>query len=63
MLEHGVRISVYNMHIFFACTLEKCNFLIYAVRNYHKQSNQIIYVFNCQIFTSAIKLSLIHDCS
>jgi hypothetical protein len=37
----------------------KDNSMIYVVSNYHKKSNQIIYVRNCQIFTSAIKLSLI----
>jgi hypothetical protein len=40
MFEHGVRISYY-MHIF-CMRIEKGNFLIYDVRNYHKY--QIIYV-------------------
>jgi hypothetical protein len=46
MLEHEVRISVCCMHIFLHAHW-KGNFLIYVVRNYHK--NQIIYVIKCQI--------------
>jgi hypothetical protein len=61
MLEHGVRISVYCMHIFLH-THWKDNSLIYDIRNYHRNSNQIIYVRKCQICTSAIKLSLIPAC-
>jgi hypothetical protein len=41
MLEHGVSISVYCMHIF-CMQIGKGNFLIYVVHNYHKKSNQII---------------------
>jgi hypothetical protein len=55
MLEHGVRISVCCMHIFLHAHW-KGSSLIYDVRNYHKKSN---YVRKWQIFTAAIKPSLI----
>jgi hypothetical protein len=47
------------LHAYFLHAHWKDNFLIYAVCNYHKKSNQITYVCKCQIFTSAIKLSLV----
>jgi hypothetical protein len=56
MLEHGVRISVCCMHIF---CMHIGKAIPYDVRNYHKKSNRITYVRKCQIFTSAIKQSLI----
>jgi hypothetical protein len=60
----STRSSYINLlHAYFLYTHWKDNSMIYTICNFHKKSNQIIYVCNCQVFTSAIKLSLIPTCS